>query len=56
MGSDESSRPQIHRFRPQGRERRRLEYAFLTNVAATVRSVGAMLVRACVRPCLTFME
>jgi hypothetical protein len=31
-------------------KRRRLEYAFLTNSAATVRSVGAMSVRAWVRP------
>ena len=32
------------------RKRRCLEYAFLTNAAATVRSVGAMSERACVRP------
>ena len=35
-----------HRLRFTGvdhrRERRRLEYAFLTNAAATVRSVGAV--------------
>ena len=50
MGSDTS--PHVLRFTgfDHRRERRRLEYAFLTNAAATVRSVGAMSVRACVRP------
>ena len=38
----ESPRPQIHRFRPQARVLCRLEQAFLTNAAATVRSVGAV--------------
>jgi len=42
MGSDTSH----HVLRFTGfdhrRKRRRLEYAFLTNAAATVRSVGAM--------------
>ena len=34
----ESPRPQIHRFRPQAeRERRRLEYAFLTPSSPTLR-------------------
>jgi hypothetical protein len=44
--------PHVLRFTGFGhrRERRRLEYAFLTNAAATVRSVGAVSVRACVRP------
>ena len=51
MGSDTS--PHALRFTgfDHRRERRRLEYkAFLTNAAATVRSVGAVSVRACVRP------
>ena len=50
MGSDTS--PHVLRFTgfDHRRERRRLEYAFLTNAAATVRSVGAVSVRACVRP------
>ena len=42
LGSDTS--PHVLRFTgfDHRRERRRLEYAFLTNAAATVRSVGAM--------------
>ena len=50
MESDTS--PHVLRFTgfDHRRERRRLEQAFLTNAAATVRSVGAMSVRACVRP------
>ena len=42
MGSDTS--PHFLRFTgfDHRRERRRLEYAFLTNAAATVRSVGAV--------------
>ena len=51
MGSDTS--PHVLRFTgfDHRRELRRLEYAFLTiNAAATVRSVGAMSVRARVRP------
>jgi|SaaInlV_125m_DNA_1040241.scaffolds.fasta_scaffold285017_1 hypothetical protein len=42
MGSDTS--PHVLRFTSfdHRRERRRLEYAFLTNAAATVRSEGAM--------------
>ena len=50
MGSGTS--PHVLRFSGFGhrREHRRLEYAFLTNAAATVRSVGAVSVRACVRP------
>ena len=42
MGSDTS--PHVLRFTgfDHRRERRRLEQAFLTNAAATVRSVGAM--------------
>ena len=50
MGSDTS--PHVLRFTgfDHRRERRRLECAFLTNAAATVRSVGAVGVRACVRP------
>ena len=50
MGPDTS--PHVIRFTSfdHRRECRRLEYAFLTNAAATVRSVGAMSVRACVRP------
>jgi hypothetical protein len=52
-----STRPQIHRFRHHRRERRRLEQAFLTNAAATVRSVGAVCgVSEGVCEALTFME
>ena len=42
VGSDTS--PRVLRFTgfDHRRERRRLEQAFLTNAAATVRSVGAM--------------
>ena len=42
MGPDTS--PHVLRFTgfDHRRERRRLEYAFLTNAAATVRSVGAV--------------
>ena len=50
MGSDTS--PHVLRFTgfDHRRERRRLEYDFLTNAAATVRSVGAMSVRAVCGP------
>ena len=46
MKSDTS--PHVLRFTgfDHRRERRRLEQAFLTNAAATVRSVGAVSVRA----------
>ena len=55
MESDTS--PHVLRFTgfDHRRERRRLEQAFLTNAAATVRSVGAVSVRAC-GEAPTFME
>ena len=48
MGSDTRVTTCLLRFTgfDHRRERRRLEYAFLTNAAATVRSVGAVSVRA----------
>ena len=49
MGSD-TSHPSSDSPGDHRRKRRRLEYAFLTNAAATVRSLGAVSVRACVRP------
>jgi len=50
VGSDTSAN--VLRFTgfDHRRERRRLEEAFLTNAAATVRSVGTVSVRAGVRP------